>query len=72
MDTDTRISFYIERETKAKLQRHIGYGDIKAIYTVFTNQLIRLCEDLDPELVKAGILSESITLSQVVDFKKGE
>ena len=71
-DYRSRLSFDIDTDLKNRLRDRMGWGDIKLIYTVMTEQLVELLETHDPEIVKAGIVSRTVTLSQLIDLKKGK
>jgi len=71
-DYRSRLSFDIDTDLKDRLRDQLGWGDIKLIYTVLTKQLVELLETHDPEIVKAGIVSKTVRLNQLIDFKKAE
>lgn len=69
-DRRARIVFDVDPELQDRIRAKLSWGDTKKVYTVLTIQLVELLEKYDPELVKAGILSEEVRLSQLIDFKK--
>lgn len=71
-DYRSRLSFDIDTDLKDRLRDQLGWGDIKLIYTVLTKQLVELLETHDPDIVKAGIVSKTVRLNQLIDFKKAE
>lgn len=66
----SRIVFDIDPELRARLVDKVAWGEIRSLYTPLTEQLVELLEAHDPELVKAGIVSKSISLSQIIDYNK--
>lgn len=69
---ETTIRFKISREDKERLTQKVQWGDITHIYSALTKQLIALLEDYDPDVVKAGIISENVSLTDLLEYQKKE
>lgn len=71
-DYRPRIVFDVDSELRDRLQAKLAWGDVKQVYTVFTEQLVELLENHDPQIVKAGIISRNIKLKEIIDYNKGK
>lgn len=66
----TRVVFDVTPDVRQRLSNKLTWGETREIYTVFTEQLLELLESHDPELIKAGIISKQVKLTQIIDFNK--
>jgi len=63
-----RVVFDVTPEVRKELDEKLAWGDVKAIYTTLTEQLIEMLNNFDPKRVKAGIISKEVTLTNLAAF----
>lgn len=67
-----RICFNVDLQKKRFINEKLNWGDVQKIYETLTDQLIELLDEHDAEIVRAGIVSKSVSLAQLIDFNKNK